>query len=217
MEKYIRCSKSRPSLFAYLWPQQPPSPNCDDCRQGLEWQLQGSAPLGGRPLANVIGLVKVPVLGAVRFQDKARQLKAYMAAGVEACEMTVKRDGEHCVRGLQPAAAHIAKVVAVGIASGLATPMSASDGELITHLRGDVGRLRGEPQGDRVTGSTDVATLRCDLRAVSSSADSSSWPLGSSRTQSKRGSTSHRRASLLFRGGAWSEPLKFVTRGLRVG
>ena len=122
----------------------------DDCRQGLEWQLQGEAPLGGRPLANVIdaaSVVNVPELGPVKFQDKARQLKAYLAAGVEACEMTVKRDGEHyyaciAVRGLQPAAAHVAEGVAVGIDMGVANPLATSEGELITHHQGHEIRAR---------------------------------------------------------------------------
>jgi IS605 OrfB family transposase len=121
----------------------------DDSRQGLEWQLQGSAPLGGRQLANVIsaGVVYVPGLGPVKFQDKGRQLGAYTAAGVEACEMTVKRVGEHyhaciAVRGLQPAAAHIAEGIAVGINMGVANPLATSDGELITHHQGHDIRAR---------------------------------------------------------------------------
>jgi IS605 OrfB family transposase len=121
----------------------------DDCRQGLEWQLQGGAPLGGRPLANVIaaGVVNVPVLGAVKFQDKGRQLRAYMAAGVEACELTVKRDGEHyyaciAVRGLLRTAAHVAQCVAIGIDMGVANPLATSDGELITHHQGHNIRVR---------------------------------------------------------------------------
>ena len=126
-----------------------PRAHRDDCRQGLEWQLQGSAPLGGRELANVIaaGVINVPVLGPVKFQDKGRQLSAYTAAGVEACEMTVKREGDHyyaciAVRGLQPAAAHIAEGVAVGIDMGVANPLATSDGELVTHHQGHDIRAR---------------------------------------------------------------------------
>jgi IS605 OrfB family transposase len=123
----------------------------DNCRQGLEWQLQGSAPFRGRELGRVVdlaaGVVNVPVLGAVKFQDKARQLGAYLVAGVEACELTVKRNGEHyyaciAVRGLQPAAAHVAEGVAVGIDMGVANPLATSDGELITHHQGHDIRAR---------------------------------------------------------------------------
>lgn len=121
----------------------------DDNRQGLEWQLQSHgkdrAPLGGKILASVIDLgasvVTVPSLGAVRFEDRCRLLKSYLAAGVEACEITVKRDGTHyyaciAVRGLQPAQAHIAEGIAVGIDMGIVNPLATSDGEFVTHHQG---------------------------------------------------------------------------------
>jgi hypothetical protein len=51
----------------------------DDALQGLEWQLQGKALLGGVELARVIdldaGIVRVPTIGAVRFRDKGVLLR----------------------------------------------------------------------------------------------------------------------------------------------
>jgi hypothetical protein len=51
----------------------------DDARRGLEWQLQGTAPLGGRELARVIDMgertVTVPGLGRVRFEDRCRLIR----------------------------------------------------------------------------------------------------------------------------------------------
>src|SRR5690606_12889583 len=100
----------------------------DDNRQGLEWQLQGSAPLGGRELTQVVDYagqkVNVPSIGPVAFRDRRRLLRRYLEAGVEACELTVKRDGAHyyaciAVRGLQPADSHPAPGSVVGIDLGV--------------------------------------------------------------------------------------------------
>lgn len=115
----------------------------DDPRTGLEWQLQGKMPLGGRALSDVIdlatGTIKVPTLGAVRFADRRRLLKRYLAiVTAEACELTIKRDGAHfyaciAVRGLPAVEAHAKHGSRVGIDMGVANPLATSDGELITH------------------------------------------------------------------------------------
>ncbi len=117
----------------------------DDARAGLEWQVQGNAPLGGKPLSALVDhgnrIVRVPGIGVVPFKDKGRQLRAYLEAGVEACEFTVKRDGKHtyaciAVRGLQPRPLHNGDGAAVGIDMGVANPLATSDGELVTHHQG---------------------------------------------------------------------------------
>lgn len=117
----------------------------DDCRQGLEWQLQGSAPLGGRELARVVDFagqkVNVPSVGPIGFRDRRRLLRRYLEAGVEACELTVKRDGAHyyaciAVRGLRPAESHSVPGTAIGIDLGVVNPLTTSDGEFVTHHQG---------------------------------------------------------------------------------
>lgn len=122
----------------------------DDCREGLEWQLQGNAPLGGKPLAAVVerDKVNVPSLGQIKYKHRGHRVRDYIAAGVEACEMTVKRQGAHyyvciAVRGLQPAKVHAHPGSAVGIDMGVANPLATSDGELVTHHQGHdiAGRL----------------------------------------------------------------------------
>lgn len=117
----------------------------DDSRQGLEWQIQGKAPLGGRPLAALVDTaaksIAVPGVGAIRFEDRCRLLARYLEAGVEACELTVKREGEQfyaciAIRGLQPPPAHATPDTAIGIDMGVANPLATSDGEFVTHHQG---------------------------------------------------------------------------------
>jgi putative transposase len=119
----------------------------EDARAGLEWQIQGKMPLNGKALADVVdamgSLVKVPSLGDVRFSDRCRLLKSYLAIrSLEVCETTVKRDGNHfyaCinVRGLPAATAHQAQGRVVGIDDmGVANPLATSDGELVAFHQG---------------------------------------------------------------------------------
>jgi putative transposase len=119
-----------------------PRRRCDDPREGLEWQLQGDAPLGGRELSRVVDVhqrvVNVPGIGKGPYKDKGRQLRAYLVTGAEACEMTLKRDGRHyyaciAVRGLQPAEAHVNAGSSIGIDMGVDNPVATSDGKLVTH------------------------------------------------------------------------------------
>src|SRR5262249_37506397 len=79
--------------------------------------------------------------GAVRFRDKATLLRSYRDAGVEACELTLKRackDYYACiaVRGLQPLARHPNVGAAVGLDMGGANPLASSDGCLVTEHQG---------------------------------------------------------------------------------
>ena len=118
----------------------------DDPRSGLEWQIQGKSLLGGRPLTSIVDAGKrvinaPPAIGCVRYRDKGRQMRAYVAAEVEACEITVKREGQHfyaciAVRGLQPAAAHAHEGEFLGIDMGVAQPLVTSQGEIVISHQG---------------------------------------------------------------------------------
>lgn len=117
----------------------------DDAREGLEWQLQGTAPLGGVEPASVIAhearVVTVPVIGKTLFRDKGTLLREYLDAGAEACELTVKREGKDyyaciAVRGLQPLAEHANVGAAVGLDMGVVNPLSTSDGRHVTSHQG---------------------------------------------------------------------------------
>lgn len=121
-----------------------PKARPNDIHAGLEWQLQGKSELelGGKPLRSVVDTethsVILPTIGVVHYRDRGKQLRAYLKAGVEACEITVKRDGPHyyaciAVRGLQPLSEHPHTGQAVGIDMGVTQPLATSDGEFVTH------------------------------------------------------------------------------------
>ncbi len=125
-----------------------PKSRRDDPSAGLEWQVQGKAPLGGKKIRELIdtaaGTVKLPSIGPVKYRDKGKQLQRYLKQGGEVCELTVKRDGKHfyaCIamRGLQPTERHLYEGQSIGLDLGVTVPIATSDGKKITsHQNKDI-------------------------------------------------------------------------------
>jgi transposase len=89
----------------------------------------------------VARFVTVPSLGTMHFRDKGRLLRAYLEAGVEACQLIVKRQGKRyyaciAVRGLQPYAEHPNPGSAIGLDMGVVNPITRSDGQHVTRHQG---------------------------------------------------------------------------------